>query len=300
MSGTVYTKSWNSIFTDGQCGKYFNPREPFNCWWSLSTLISSDEYCIVGFVSLFLLFLIYTQTCVRKYLCHAVVFVKMISANAKSLIYDVRRKVVVSLWSCDNLVHFSRYSFQARHCWHVVLIRIYCKKRRNKNTKLRSFRTFKNNYIISNAWALCAHRKQPQMCMCKQSTEINVSTLIFQLIHKMQHQSTFNIFKIQSLMQFVCLLFDCWIIMIAPAAVIIVSHLANFPTKRKSKSTTTTKTCHSNNNATYKITNANDKFHKNSTYRWKENDCSSKSVLCLVWSDHCSYCTGWESNLFHL
>lgn len=61
MSGTVYTKSWNSIFTDGQCGKYFNPRVPSNCRWSLSTLISSDEYCIVFVYNL------HTHTNARNY-----------------------------------------------------------------------------------------------------------------------------------------------------------------------------------------------------------------------------------------
>lgn len=46
ISGTVYTKSWNSIFTAGQWGKYLSPFEPSRVWCSLSTLISSDEYCI--------------------------------------------------------------------------------------------------------------------------------------------------------------------------------------------------------------------------------------------------------------
>lgn len=47
MSGTVYTKSWNSILTAGQCGKYLSPFVPFPSRCSLSTLISSEEYCIL-------------------------------------------------------------------------------------------------------------------------------------------------------------------------------------------------------------------------------------------------------------
>lgn len=51
ISGTVYIKSWNSILTDGQFGRYFNAFEP-SSRWSLSTLISSDEYCILSINSI--------------------------------------------------------------------------------------------------------------------------------------------------------------------------------------------------------------------------------------------------------
>lgn len=46
ISGTEKHKSWKSIFTAGQCGKYFKLRVSSFFTWSLSTLISSEEYCI--------------------------------------------------------------------------------------------------------------------------------------------------------------------------------------------------------------------------------------------------------------